>query len=266
MRIGVLGNSDTTGQKLAPGERPWTALLPESLSAELGREVEVDSWKFAAYRPGAIDYALQLVDEAEPDVVIVTLASYWCAFSTVQSRVEQRFGPRAGRAFHRAERAVVRRLQPVSPAAERLTKRLARRVAGAQTLMTVEQFVDVFSMLIRELSKRESMEVLVMGDHHFTAELREKMPAIPGAIRDIEAAIKPLVLERRLHWGDVEEAIAAGGRREAMMLPGDHNHMTSEAHARLAGALVPVLARLAPGGGPPYAAPTGSFASSANPS
>jgi hypothetical protein len=102
-----------------------------------------------------------------------------------------------------------------------------------------------------------------MGDHHFTAELREKMPAIPGAIREIEAALKPLVRERRLHWGDVEEAIACGGRREEMFLE-DQVHMTPEAHERLAAVLIPVLQAIAPK--TDYRAPTGSFASSTKPS
>jgi lysophospholipase L1-like esterase len=265
MRIGILGNSDTTGQKLQPGEKPWPELLRERLPDALGAPVTVDSWKFAAYRPGSVEYALELVDAAEPDVVIVTLASYWCAFSTVQSRVEQRLGQRAGKLFNRAERSLTRRLEPVSPAAGRLAKRIARRVAGAQTLMTVEQFIDVFSQLIRELSKREAMDVLVLGDHHFTADLREKMPAIASAIRDIERAIRPLVQERRLHWGDLEAAISDGGRREEMIL-GDHVHMTPEAHERVARGIMPRLQAIGALRGEAYRAPTGSFASSANPS
>jgi lysophospholipase L1-like esterase len=254
MRIGVLGNSDTTGQKLQPGEDSWPVLLRARLTEALGAPVIVDSWKFAAYRPGAVDFAMRLVDEAQPDVVIVTLASCWCAFGTVQSSVEQRFGPAAGKLARNAERklGVVGR----NP----LPRKVARKVVGTGTLMSVDSFVHVYSNLIRELAKREDMQVLVMEDHHFTRALRERMPAISDALPRIVAGIQPLVLDRRMHWARVEDAIAVGGRRDEMFLD-DDVHMKAEAHGRMAAALTDLVLPMAA-----QRAPTGSFASSAKPS
>ncbi len=254
MRVAVLGNSDTTGQKLQPGEKSWPVLLGERLSDGAGVAVQIDSWKFAAYRPGAVSYAMELVDEAEPDVVIVTLASYWCAFSTVQAGVEQRFGAGAGKLVQRAERKL-------GPAGRRgVTRTVARKVAGTGTLLSVEQFIEVFSSLIRELAKRESIQVLVMEDHHFTPRLRKKMPAIAEALPAIVDAIEPLVAERRMHWARVEDAISAGGRRDEMFLD-DDVHMTPEAHGRMADALTGLVLPMLP-----QRAATGSLASSAKPS
>lgn len=241
VRISILGNSDTTGQRLAAGDSPWPELVKDQLSARLGENVTVDSWKFAAYRPGAVDYALHLVDEAEPDVVIVTLASYWCAFSTVQTGIEQRYGQRAARLYTRTERTFARQFERPGMAAtrKRLARRVTRKIVGTGTLLSVEAFLDIYSSLIRELAKRENLQVVVLGDHHFTAEIRKTMPAISPAVARIESAIRPIVTERLLVWGDLEQAIA-GARREELIMS-DGVHMTAEAHRRVAEALVPVL-------------------------
>jgi hypothetical protein len=247
MRISVLGNSDTTGRLLGPGERSWPELLREQLPVELHEPVEIDSWRFAPYRPDALTYALDLVDGARPDFVVVPLASYWCAYSTVQFSIENRFGGRAARLAARIEATYSRRFeQPGLHGAHRntLVRRLARRVAGAGTLLTVEQFIDSYSMLIRDLSRREELQVIVLGDHHFDSAIRTTMPAIPAVIARIERAIRPVVAERRLTWGDLETAISAGGRRDEMLLS-DGVHMTAEAHQRVAAALAPLLLRLA---------------------
>ena len=66
-----------------------------------------------------------------------------------------------------------------------------------------------------------------------------------GAIVGIEHAVRPLVAERELCWGDLEQAISAGGRREEMILS-DGVHMTEEAHERVARALLPVFQALGP--------------------
>lgn len=247
MRISVLGNSDTTGRLLEPGEPSWPELLREQLPAELHEPVEVDSWRFAPYRPDALTYALELVDNAKPDFVIVPLASYWCAYSTVQFGIENRFGARAARLAAGIEASYSRRFEHPGPlGAHRNTRlrRLTRRVAGAGTLLSVGQFIESYSMLIRELSRREELQVIVLGDHHFSPGIRTTMPAIRGIIERIERSIRPVVEERRLTWGNLEAAISAGGRRDEMLLD-DGVHMTVEAHRRVAAALAPILLRSA---------------------
>ena len=247
MRISILGNSDTTGMLLAPGARTWPALLQERLGAVLSEPVVVDSWRFAPYRPGAVRHALNLVDDAQPDVVILTLASYWCAFRTVRASVERRFGRRAATFYSRGEQAYSRRaeggVRPGEPGRQ-TGRRLVRRLLGTGTVMTFPQFVDVYSSVIRELAQQEQLQVLVLGDHHFTPRVHRMFPALAGAITDIEDAIRPIVLERELLWGDLEQAIRTGGRRDEMILS-DGVHMTEEAHERVATALLPVLATFA---------------------
>ena len=246
MRVSVLGNSDTTGMFLGANARTWPSLLEERLPALVGEAVTVDNWRFAPYRGGSVAHAGALVEDAEPDLVVITLASYWCGFGTVHARVAQRFGGRAAKLFNRGERAYSQHVTGGVHAGKTdspLGRRLARRVIGTQTLMSLPQFVEVYSSVLRDLALREQLQVLVLADHHYTPEIHRMLPRLQETITGIEAAIRPLVTERKFLWGDLEAAISEGGRRGEMILS-DGIHMTEEAHERVAAALLPVVARV----------------------
>ena len=177
--------------------------------------------------------------------MIVPLASFWCAFATVQTRLLQRYGTRVTRWYLRAERGFRNHVEagnnetPGKPT-NGFGRRAVRRVIGTSTLLSERQFIEIYSELIRRLSQRERMQVLVLGDHHYTAHVRAGIPRIEGHIAAIERAIRPLVAERHLLWDDLEAAISEGGRREEMIGP-DGIHMTAEAHHRVAARLTPVV-------------------------
>jgi lysophospholipase L1-like esterase len=244
MRIAVLGNSDTTGQKLPDRNLSWPVLLQERLADELREDVTVDSWRFAPYRPEAVRYAMGLVQEAQPDILIYTLATYWCSFTTVGQRIERRLGRRAAELWGRAERRMVRRAPggaaSSGPAQRPLSKRIARKVIGAEPVLPYPRYIAVVSELIRELAKIEDMQVMVMADHHFNAAAREIMPAMERTIARANATIRPLVLERRFLWGSVEDALRDGPDRDAMIMA-DGVHITEEGHRRMVRYLVPRL-------------------------
>lgn len=248
MRISVLGNSDTIGQKLSDRSLSWPVLVQERLAAELGREVTVDSWRFAPYRPGAVEFAMNLIREAQPDVVVYPLAPFWCAFTTVQSRVEQRFGKRIATLTSRAESSYIRRFEAgkaaAAPPRPTISRRLARRVLGAAPVMTFERYIETVSEVVRELARLENTQVLVMADHHYNEAARKIMPNLVRTVERVDAVIEPMVLERRMLWGSVEEALRVGGRRDEMIMA-DCVHVTAEGHERLADALMPVLRKLA---------------------
>ena len=235
-----------SGTLFFAGERPWPALIQERLSDGRAEPVVVDNWRWAVYRPGAAEYALKLVEEARPDVVIVTLAAFWCAFATVQIRVEQRFGQRAANLYRRLERTTTRVAEQSDRPGKHtntLARRTARKLIGMGTLMSVESFVDTAGEVIRKLSQDENLQVLVVAGHHYTADVRRAMPGLEPALQQIRAALRPVVEERRLVWADAEDALRAGGDREHMIL-GDGIHMTEEAHRRVADALEPVLRKM----------------------
>jgi hypothetical protein len=117
---------------------------------------------------------------------------------------------------------------------------VARKTLGAAPILTVPEFIDVYSTVIRELSRREDLQIIVFGDRAFSAALREVMPAIEPAMIRIEAAIKPLVFERRLQWADLEQAFNSAGSYQALLLD-DGIHMTPKAHERTAAMLMPLF-------------------------
>ena len=247
LRISMLGNSDTTGILLRPDEKSWPTLVQERLALSLNEPVAVDSRRFVPYRRGAVEHALGIVDEVMPDVVVLTLASFWCAFGTVQARVEQSFGPRAARLYKRAEGAYISRVETVGRAVQPdrgIGRKAARRLIGTATYMDLKQFVQVYGDLVRALSQRERMHVVVLSDHHYNDRIRREMPGIVRVIAEIQAAIKPVVDERKLLWGDLEVALVGEGSRENL-IQADGVHMTAEAHQRVAAMLVPLLAAIA---------------------
>ena len=240
VRISVLGNSDTVGIHLASPDLAWPALVREQLATDLVEPVEVDSWRFAPYRPEAARYALKLVTEAQPDFVVLPIASYWCAFTTVRQNVERRLGARAAAMFSRAENAYATRVErnDGTPGRGRtFLRKAARKTLGTAPVLTVPAFIEVYSELIRELSRREELQVIVYGDRVFSEALRELMPGIGPVIERVEAALKPLTLERRYLWLDLRTAFPGGQAQ----LGGDGIHMAPGAHEVIAEALVPLF-------------------------
>lgn len=231
---------------LPPGSATWPELVRDSVSAELSEPVQLDSWRWGPFRPNAVPYALGLVDDAEPDLVILPLAAFWCAYSSVQLRMDQRFGVRTARAYGRAEAFIAGHIeQRIVP--KSISRRVARRVLGVAPQMSLGAYIEVHTRLIQELSRREQLQLLVLADHHFNEENRRLMPLIPRAIARINDEIRPVVLEGRHLWGDMEEALALGGRREEMMLP-DGVHMNEDGHQRLAAMVTPIASRFASSG------------------
>lgn len=243
MRLLVLGHSDSTGIQLPRGTPTWPEIVRDQVALETGRDVELESVRWAPYRPGALEYALEIADRVEPDLVVLPLASFWCAYSNVRTKVDKKFGPRTQRVYRAAEGFVANHLEGrVIP--KSASRRMARKVLGVAPLISVAQFIDIHSELIRQLASRENLQVLVLADHHFNEENRRIMPLIPRAIAEINAAIQPIVAERRLLWDDMEKALQVGGHREEIMMP-DGVHMNAEGHKRIAAMVGPLAAEFA---------------------
>jgi hypothetical protein len=240
MRICVLGNSDTVGRHLGAAEKPWPLLVQEALQAEFAENVTVDSWRFAPYRPGALEYALSVVDQTRPDFVILPIASYWCAFTTVERSVEKRFGSRAAQVFALAEALYWRRFGVrggTGGPGKSFVRSAARRLLGASPVLTISEFVNLYSGVLRELSRREDLQVIVYGDRVFMRALSGAMPGIERVTSRIESALKEVVTERRFRWVELTEVFGA----EEATLVGDGIHMTPDAHARVAEAVLRVV-------------------------
>jgi hypothetical protein len=243
MRISVIGHSDSTGRLLPKGTPTWPDIVRSDVSEARSEPVIVDSWRWAPYRPGAVEWAMKLLVEAEPDLVVLPLASYWCSYSTVQNHMNHALGGRAAAVYRGTERFVSRRIEGrVVP--KSVSRKVARAVLRAAPVLTLPEFLDLHIELINRLGRLENIQVLVLADHHFNETNRKLMPFIPRAIEEIARTIQPVVHERRMLWGDMEQALRVGGNREGIMLP-DGIHMNDEGHRRIAAMVVPVALEVA---------------------
>ncbi|HXU23319.1 MAG TPA: SGNH/GDSL hydrolase family protein [Tepidiformaceae bacterium] len=250
MHVSVIGHSDSIGLKLEPGEDSWPVLLGKMLSEELNEPVPVDSWRFAAYGPHAVPWAIGKVTAAQPDVVVIMVSSYWCAFGRVSNKVRQRFGQRAERWYLRAEDGFVKhaeREHGTGKPTNTRTRRFMRRVVGVSAYAGLEEVTDVFTTVVRKLAQLEHLQVILVSDHHFTEAVRQANAGILPTLAHFEAVIRPIANEHRFLWLDIEDALKEGGRREEMVL-GDGVHLTAEAHARVAAMLMPVVRRIGQAG------------------
>ncbi|MGH2633719.1 MAG: SGNH/GDSL hydrolase family protein [Tepidiformaceae bacterium] len=243
MHVSVIGHSDSMGLLLRPGEESWPVLLQNGLTAALNEPAQVDSWRFAPYGPRAVSFAIDKVVAAQPDVVILPVASYWCAFGRVANRVRQRYGERAERWYLRAENGFVAHAErdkgPGKPTNTR-SRRFVRKVIGVAAYAGQDEVTEVYATIVRRLAQQEHLQMIVMRDHRFTPAVRAANPTIDSTLAHFDAVIRPIADTHLFAWADIEEALNNGGRRDEMIIS-DGVHVTAEGHARVAAMLLPVL-------------------------
>ncbi len=223
----VLGHSDSAGEALPPGVVPWPQRLSTRIAEESGAPVELVHVKFTAFGPRAVEFATRKLTEANPDVVIVSLSAYPCAVSSVSLAVRRRFGERAERWYKRAERGFDRRTfeRPgLSGFSNSLARRFSRRVLGATPLATVDEVFRIYDAILRRLAQMEGVNVLAMGETHFSALMQKYDPVLVPAVVELKRRLKAVADERHFAWLDTEPLLVATGDREAIFAAdGVHN-------------------------------------------
>ena len=200
MHVSVIGHSDSIGLKLAPGKNRGRCCSAKCCRIEFGETVPVDSWRFAAYGPQAVPWAIGKVTAAEPDVVIIMVSSYWCAFGRVSNKVRQQYGERAERWYLRAEDGFVKhaeREHGTGKPTNTRTRRFMRRAVGVAAYAGLEEVTDVFATIVRKLAQLEHLQVVLVSDHHFTTAVREANAGIEPALAHFAAVIRPIANEHR---------------------------------------------------------------------
>lgn len=254
MRILVLGNSDTGGSALAPGEQPWPEIVRGRLAGWTGSEVHLEHRTLAPYGPRAVDHALRCVAETDPDLVIIILAGYTAVVGYVHLRVRQRLGARAERWYLRLERGFDRstRREGQETAVNNWSRRLVRKLLGTATYASVDEVASVYCGILRRLSQREGVQVLVAGDARFGEARRALNPGLLTGLQRLHAAVRPVVAEHRFLWVDGEDGISAAPERKALFLP-DAMHLNAAGHMTFAAAVFDLLS--GPSGLGPVAPP-----------
>lgn len=103
MKILVLGHSGSEGGQLADASKAWRYTLPERLKEKTGVDFELVHEKVFVHVPGSADRAEMLVAKREPDIVIIPLTTHAFTVQFVNTKIRNKFGPKAAAYWDRAE-------------------------------------------------------------------------------------------------------------------------------------------------------------------
>lgn len=167
MRILVLGTSSSAGTGLADASRAWPYLVRDELAAARREPVEAEHVIVFPVGDRAVSRAMAAVDRVQPDLLIYSYGAYPCAVATVGARVRRKYGARVHGYFRRIELAFEKWTASPTGSEARINRWgrwLARRVIGADPIATYEEVRDIHVELLRTLSRREGLDVIVFGE------------------------------------------------------------------------------------------------------
>ncbi len=171
IRVLRLTNSDDFNADIPPELRAG-AIADRMLKEATGQEVETLSrhiWPTPAL-PGLI---ARWVEQHEPDLVFIRIASYWFTYESVPLKIERALGPWSKRLTKVGNRAAESRVIGHSRAFKLLQKGMLRTIGGA-TLLTADETVAATESYLRPILAREGVGVVVRGPRTPFGMLRSK--------------------------------------------------------------------------------------------
>jgi hypothetical protein len=243
MRICVLGHSTSSGDWLPDRALAYPWLIAATLADATGEEVSVSHYSFVPMGGRAVSYGMAKVDECDPDIVIVPVASFVSCVGTVGERVRRRWGERWFRAFHRAERTFDGRTANRPGARGRLNRvgrRITRKVLGTATFTTVEDSVQVYTDLFRGLARREGMTVAAIVEPSWPAWVDRENPGANPGHHDLRDRVRAVAVQHHVLWAEGDTTYDVHPDRDALYFA-DGVHKTIAGHHAYYEALIPVL-------------------------
>lgn len=223
-KVLVLGHSGTEGYGLAGRTAAWPGLVEERLLA-LGTPCDVVAVPLFPVGPRAVSYAVRQVELHEPDIVVLSLNAYPCSIAMVSARVRRLFGNKAHRFFTRVERQFRRAANPnsgpVSKRIHRSGRGIAHLLIGPETIATVGEVVDVYSEILRELARREGIQVVALREVPFSPAIRQESPSAYQTALELQRRLDPVIKEHRFETV-VPDGFEDGGAEDLWMPDGIH--------------------------------------------
>ena len=186
------------------------------------------------------------MEEAAPDVVILSVSAFTCTVGLVSVRVGERFGGRARRVYEAVEQrysGLVSGRPAAAVPPDRLLRTIARNVIGTATLATVEEVGVVYAGILHGLAQDERLQVVVLGESFFGRQLQRANHGLVAEIQRLRAIVRPAVDAHRFPWVDIEAAFSASGDREQHFLR-DGVHNSAAGHRRVADVVEGEILRL----------------------
>lgn len=161
----VIGSSDTSGITMADRAVAWPNLVGVELAEAVGETVEVEDLPLVPAGPKAVPRVVAAVEKHHPDLVVFSFGAYHFAVATVGNRVRRRYGARAYRLFRKLEVRFESKTESKTGRSARTNSAgrwLARHVIGAEALSTREEVTAVELDIMRLLSQREHLTVVIL--------------------------------------------------------------------------------------------------------
>ena len=203
MRILIFGHSDTAGFGLRDPGQAWPRLLEAGLRTAGLADAEVVHRRFNILRPGPVGYIDSQVGMLNPDVFVLPLTGYTFSLPLVSVSVRRRFGASAERLYLRFEAAVSEALTPEGQLKRRtnaLARRFARRVLGQATQMPLATAIEMHEEVIRALSAREGLRVVVISTSLNAHSFQQREPWANSQIHAFNSALQRVAAEHRMEW------------------------------------------------------------------
>ncbi|MGE0600389.1 MAG: hypothetical protein AB7J35_14655 [Dehalococcoidia bacterium] len=165
MRMLVIGSSDTSGITLANPGDAWPNLVAAELSEVIGETVEVENLPLVPSGPKALPRVEKAIEKHDPDLVVFSFGAYHFVVATVGNRVRRRYGDRVYKFFRKLEVRFESKTENKRGGPARLNRTgrwLARHIIGAEPLSTREEVTSVELDIMRALSQRENLTVVIL--------------------------------------------------------------------------------------------------------
>lgn len=247
LHILVFGQSNSAGAVLPGGALPWPQLLAAALPDALGRPAAVTFRTFYAHAAGSAAYLDRELAKYSPDLVILTMTPFAFLQPMVGPGVRKRYGERAYRLYQRLESRfdrVTRDRGEAAGSANRLARRITRAVLGAAPVADYETVRDATVAALRRVAREEDLRVLAFQGFVRVPE---------GSARSRRAAAS--LLERffvdmraacgQAHCDYINLNEAHREDLDRWYYP-DRLHVTAEAHALTANAVLQWVIQAAP--------------------
>jgi len=247
VRICIIGNSASAGAGLPDSTLAWPWEAAREVERATGQEFPLTHVSLLPIGSRFAEIALKKGQDAEPDIVVVVIGSFACAIATVSEQVRHRWGARAhGRfvrmeaRFHRATRST----DAVAPGRlNRFGRRLARRVIGTRSLVTVEESAANFSEVLRRFAQLEGPQVVVLCEPSWPGWVDRENKGSRDRYFDLVSRVKATADSLSIPWFDCDAPFDNSPDRDALYAA-DGIHKTVEGHRVQAGVLSQGLLRL----------------------
>jgi hypothetical protein len=161
----VIGSSDTSGEALPDPSRAWPQLVGAELAKHIGEPVDIVNLPVVHVGPKAVPRVVNALQKHEPDLVVFAFGAFHFIIGTVGQRVRRRYGERAYRLFRKLEVRFEGMTGDPHGGRARINhagRWLARRIIGAEPLSTEEEVTAIQLEIMRQLSQRERLVVVVL--------------------------------------------------------------------------------------------------------